>query len=133
MKTANQTWALLPAIIIITACYLRILTVAFGSSAMSNPASWQEMAPKGARTFLSAHHLVEIFSKFPSSAAMSAFQKYECKAECAWGHSFRTIGRQEGDYPDHILPDLDALVPYPDHILPDHDHFLPYLDQDPHS
>ena len=128
MKTANQIGGLLPVVIIITTCSLMVWIVAFGSGATLPAAVGKEPAPKGARTFWSARHFTEIFSKFPSSASRSAFPKEECEAECGFWHSFRTSGRQEGDYKDHVLPDHNAFVPDHDHILPYHDHDLPYLD-----
>jgi len=64
---------------------------------------------------------------------MSAIPKFECEDTGGFWHSFRTSGRQGGDYKDHILSDNEAFVPDNDHILDYNDHFLPYLDPDPHS
>src|SRR3990172_10438615 len=115
MKTANQIRELLPAIIIIIACYLRLLIEAWGLGATLPSAVGNELAPKGARTFLSAQQWLDLILKFPSSASMSAIPKYECEDECGFWHSFRTTPGQEGDYKDHILPYHSAFVPYHDH------------------
>jgi len=133
MKTARKILKLVPAIVIITACYLRTFPLAISSGAALPAALGTALAPKEARIFLPAHHSIEIFSKFPSSAAMSAIPNYDCEAESGFWHSFRLSGRQGGDYKDHILSDNEAFVPYNDHILDDNDHFLPYPEGALHS
>ena len=129
MKTANQIGELLLAVMVITIGYLTAFSAAADSTPAPHPALLLQMAP----TFLSAHQWLEIFSKFSSSASLSAIPNFECEAESGFWHSFRTNGRQGGDYPDHFLSDNDALVPDNDHVLDYNDHFLPYLDPDPHS
>ena len=129
MKTARKIRELLLAVMAITLGYL----TAFAAAADSNPAPHPALFLQAARTFRSAHNSLDLFSKFPSSAAMGAIQNYECEAEGGFWHSFQPSGRQGGDYPDHILSDIDAFVPYNDHILPDTDHFLPYPEYALHS
>ena len=133
MKTATKILKLLPAIVIITACYLRVFPLAISLGAALPAALGTALAPKGARIFLPAHHSIEIFSKFPSSDVMSALPNFECEAESGFWHSCRISGRQGGDYNDHILSDNKAFVHYNDHILADNDHYLPYLEYPLHS
>ena len=129
MKTANQIRALLPAVMVITIGYLTAISAASDST----PAPDSVLFLNVAQTFRSARHCIEIFSKFPSSASLSAIPNFECEDTCGFWHSFRIRGCQGGDYNDHILSDNDALVPDNDHVLDYNDHFLPYLDPDPHS
>ena len=133
MKTATKILKLLPAIVIITACYLRAFPLALGAGAALPAALGKALAPKEARIFLPAHHSIEIFSKFPSSAFMSAIPNFECEDTCGFWHSFRIRGCQGGDYNDHILSDNEAFVPDNDHILDYNDHFLPYPEYALHS
>ena len=133
MKKTRKILELLLASLVITFCYLRVFLSAIASLAALPSTLWNELALKAARTFLSAHNALDLFSKFPSSAAMSAFPNYECEDTCGFWHSFRIRGCQGGDYKDHILSDHEALVPDNDHILPDTDHFLPYPEYALHS
>ena len=130
---ANHTGKLLLAIMVITFCYLMVIYAASASIPALQPALGEGDKPPGAPILLSTRQVFEIFSKFPSSASMSAIAKVECEDTCGFWHSFRLSGRQGGDYKDHILSDNEALVPYNDHILDYNDHFLPDLDPDPHS
>jgi len=129
MKTARKIGELLLAVMAITLGYL----TAFPAAADSTPAPHPALFLQAARTFRSARHFIEIFSKFPSSAAMSAIHHYECEAEGGFWHSCQPSGRQGGDYNDHILSDNEAFVPYNDHILDDNDHVLPYPEYPLHS
>ena len=129
MKTARKILELLSAVMAITIGYL----TAFPAAADSPPAPPPALFLQAARTFRSARQFIEIFSKFPSSASMSAIAKAECEDTCGFWHSCQPSGRQGGDYPDHILSDNNAFVHYNDYVLADNDHYLSYPEGALHS